>query len=57
MYSILIYLRSELVDMASEPEDEHVYSVDNFDDIKNLKDILLKDVCRQIGKQFNVLIL
>ena len=35
--------------MASDPEEEHVYSVDNFDDIKSLKDILLRDVCRQIG--------
>ena len=38
--------------MASEPVDDHVYSVEEFDDIKDLREVLLKDVCRKIGKFF-----
>ncbi|XP_026693188.2 sushi, von Willebrand factor type A, EGF and pentraxin domain-containing protein 1-like isoform X4 [Ciona intestinalis] len=42
-------LRSELEDIASSPAGDHVFSVDNFDDIKNIKNILLKETCKAVA--------
>nr|XP_018667880.1 sushi, von Willebrand factor type A, EGF and pentraxin domain-containing protein 1-like isoform X2 [Ciona intestinalis] len=42
-------LRSELEDIASSPASDHVFSVDNFDDIKNIKNILLKETCKAVA--------
>ncbi|XP_077971175.1 sushi, von Willebrand factor type A, EGF and pentraxin domain-containing protein 1-like isoform X2 [Styela clava] len=41
-------LISELSDIATDPDSDHMFSVQNFDDIKSIKDKLLKDVCKSI---------
>lgn len=42
--------RSELEDIASDPDIDHVFSVENFDRIDEVKDKLLSDVCKSVRK-------
>lgn len=41
-------LQSELEDIASDPDVDHVFSVKNFDRIDDIKDKLLSDVCQSV---------
>ena len=44
------YNREELEDMATNPDDEHVFHVDNFDNILAIEREILRDVCQVTGK-------
>jgi len=45
------FLRSELEDIASKPSKRYVYSVEQFEQIKTIREVLLKDVCEAVGEQ------
>ena len=38
------------MEMASEPKESHVFSVENFDDIKDITTLLIRDVCKSLCK-------
>ena len=44
------YNRAELEDMATNPDSEHVFHVDNFDTILDIEREILRDVCQVTGK-------
>ena len=44
------YNRAELEDMATNPDNEHVFHVDNFDTILDIEREILRDVCQVTGK-------
>ena len=44
--------KDELEQMASDPKDEHIFHVDNFDTIVEIEREILRDVCSVTCKYF-----